>query len=146
MSMTDWFNLIVAIGTIALAVVASVYLHYKAKIDTKTAAGKAFDTIGKLAVWAVNEAEFSGMAGDQKREYAAEVITEQLQRKGITGITKSTVYGAIQAAWAAADFNHGETTKTEEKPADSQNAVSGDSASRLAMDDAPVAAEVKNNG
>ena len=142
--MTDWFNLIVAIGTIALAVVASLYLHYKAKIDTKTAAGKAFDTIGKLAVWAVNEAEFSGMAGDQKREYAAEVITEQLQRKGITGITKSTVYGAIQAAWAAADFNHRETTKAEEKPADSQNTVSSDSASRLAMDDAPV--EVKNNG
>ena len=144
MSMTDWFNLIVALGMIALAVVASVYLHYKAKIDTKTAAGKAFDTIGKLAVWAVNEAEFSGMAGDQKREYAAEVITEQLQRKGITGITKSTVYGAIQAAWAAADFNHGETTKAEEKPAESQNTVSVDSASRLAMDDAPV--EVKNNG
>ena len=145
MSLTDWFNFIVAIVTIALAVVASLYLHYKAKIDTKTAAGKAFDTIGKLAVWAVNEAEFSGMAGDQKREYAAEVITEQLQRKGITGITKSTVYGAIQAAWAAADFNHGEkTTKTEEKPAESQNTVSSDSASRLAMDDAPV--EVKNNG
>ena len=143
MSMTDWFNLIVAIGTIALAVVASVYLHYKAKIDTKTAAGKAFDTIGKLAVWAVNEAEFSGMAGDEKREYAAEVITEQLQRKGITGITKSTVYGAIQAAWKAADFDHRETTKTEEKPAESQNTVSSDSANRVTMDDAPV--EVKNN-
>lgn len=142
--MTDWFNLIVALGTIALAVVASLYLHYKAKIDTKTAAGKAFDTIGKLAVWAVNEAEFSGMAGDEKREYAAEVITEQLQRKGITGITKSTVYGAIQAAWAAADFNHGET---EEKTAESQNTVSSDSASHLAMDDAPVEVknEVKNN-
>ncbi|MGZ1279663.1 phage holin [Lactobacillus delbrueckii subsp. bulgaricus] len=138
MSLTDWFNLIVAIGTIALAGVASVYLRYKAKIDTKTAAGKAFDAIGKLSVWAVNEAEHSDLAGDQKREYAAEIITEQLQRKGITGITKSTVYGAIQAAWAAADFNHGETTKTE----DSQNTVSGDSASRLAMDDAPV--EVKN--
>ena len=61
MNLTDWFNFIVAIGTVALAVVASLYLHYKAKIDTKTAAGKAFDTIGKLAVWAVNEAEFSGM-------------------------------------------------------------------------------------
>ncbi len=144
MTVKDWFDVILALGTIALAVIASLYLHYKAKIDTKTATGKAFDMIGKLAVWAVNEAEFSGMAGDQKREYAAEVITEQLQRKGITGITKSTVYGAIQAAWAAADFNHGETTKTEEKPAESPNTVSSDSASRLAMDDAP--AEVKNNG
>lgn len=143
LSLTDWFNLIVAIGTIALAVVASLYLRYKAKIDTKTAAGKAFDVIGKLAVWAVNEAEHSDLASDQKREYAAEIITEQLQRKGITGITKSTVYGAIQAAWAAADFNHGETTKIEEKPAESQNTVSSDSANRLAMDDAPV--EVKNN-
>lgn len=143
MSMTDWFNLIVAIGTIALAVVASLYLRFKAKIDTKTAAGKAFDAVGKLAVWAVNEAEHSDLASDQKREYAAEIITEQLQRKGITGITKSTVYGAIQAAWKAADFDHGETTKTEEKPAESQNTVSGGSASRLTMGDAPV--EVKNN-
>lgn len=144
MTAKDWFDVVFALGTIALAVIASVYLHYKAKIDTKTAAGKAFDTIGKLAVWAVNEAEFSGMAGDQKREYAAEVIAEQLQRKGITGITKSTVYGAIQAAWAAADFNHKEAAKAEAKPAESQNAVSSDSASRLTMDDAPV--EVKKNG
>lgn len=146
MTAKDWFDVIFALGTIALAVIASLYLRYKAKIDTKTAAGKAFDTIGKLAVWAVNEAEFSGMAGDEKREYAADVITEQLQRKGITGITKSTVYGAIQAAWAAADFNHGETTKAEDKLAESQNVASSDSASRLTMDDAPVAAEVKNNG
>lgn len=144
MTVKDWYEVILSLGTIALAVIASLYLHYKAKIDTKTATGKAFDMIGKLAVWAVNEAEFSGMAGDQKREYAAEVITEQLQRKGITGITKSTVYGAIQAAWAAADFNHGEAAKAEEKPAESQNTASSDSASRLAMDDAPV--EVKNNG
>lgn len=144
MTAKDWYDVIFALGTIALAVIASLYLHYKAKIDTKTAAGKAFDTIGKLAVWAVNEAEFSGMAGDEKREYAAEVITEQLQRKGITGITQSTVYGAIQAAWAAADFNHGETAKIEEKPAESPKTASSDSASHLAMDDAPV--EVKNNG
>lgn len=143
MSLIDWFNLIVAIGTIALAVVASLYLRFKAKIDTKTAAGKIFDVIGKLAVWAVNEAEHSDLASDQKREYAAEIITEQLQRKGITGITKSTVYGAIQAAWKAADFDHRETTKTEEKPAESQNTVSSDSANRVTMDDAPV--EVKNN-
>lgn len=136
MSLTNWFDLIIAIGTVVLAVVASLYLRYKAKIDTKTAAGKVFDVIGKLAVWAVNEAEFSGMAGDEKREYAAEIITEQLQRKGITGITKSTVYGAIQAAWKAADFNHGE------KPAESTNTVSSES-SRVAMDDAPV--EVKKN-
>lgn len=137
MTAKDWFDVIFALGTIAMAVIASLYLRYKTEIDTKTAAGKVFDTIGKLAVWAVNEAEFSGMAGDEKREYAAEVITEQLQRKGITGITKSTVYGAIQAAWAAADFNHGETPKIEEKPAESPKTVSSDSA---------VPAEVKNNG
>lgn len=144
MSLTNWFDLIVAIGTIALAVVASVYLHYKAKIDTKTAAGKVFDVVGKLAVWAVNEAEYTGMTGAQKREYAAKVITEQLHKKGIMDITESAVYGAIQAAWAAADFNQGKTTNAEENPAESQNTVSGGSASSLAMDDAPV--EVKNNG
>lgn len=129
MSLTNWFDLIIAIGIVALSVVASLYLRYKTKIDTKTAAGKVFDVIGKLAVWAVNEAEHSDLAGDEKREYAAEIIAEQLQRKGITGITKPTVYGAIQAAWKAADFNHGENTKDE--------------ASRLTMDDAPV--EVKKN-
>lgn len=139
MTAKDWFDVIFALGTIALAVIASLYLRYKAKIDTKTAAGKAFDTIGKLAVWAVNEAEFSGMAGDEKREYAAEVITEQLKRKGITGITQSTVYGAIQAAWAAADFNHEETAN--EAPKAVEAPVSG---SKMVMDDAPV--EVKNNG
>lgn len=143
MSLIDWFNFIVAIGTVALAVVASLYVHLKAKIDTKTATGKVFDVVGKLAVWAVNEAEHSDLASDQKREYAAKIITEQLQRKGITGITKSTVYGAIQAAWKAANFDHGETTKDEEKPAESSSTVSSDSASHLAMDDAPV--EVKNN-
>ncbi|MFK5641172.1 phage holin [Lactobacillus delbrueckii] len=133
MNLTNWFDLIIAIGTIALAVVASLYLRYKARIDTKTAAGKVFDVIGKLAVWAVNEAEHTDLAGDEKREYAAEVITEQLQRKGITGITKSTVYGAIQAAWKAADFNHGETTKAES------------SRVRVAMDDAPVEVKKKND-
>nr|CAA81341.1 LysB [Lactobacillus phage mv4] len=65
MSLTDWLNLIVAIGTIALAVVASLYLRYKTKIDTKTAAGKVFDVIGKLAVWAVNEAEHSDLRAMQ---------------------------------------------------------------------------------
>lgn len=136
MSLTDWFNLIVAIGTVVLAVVASVYLHYKAKIDTKTATGKAFDTIGKLAVWAVNEAEFSGMAGNEKREYAAEVITEQLHKKGITDITESMVYGAIQAAWSAANFDH-EDKAEDKEPESIQDA--GDAGQ--VMDDAPVAAK-----
>ena len=136
MSLIDWFNLIVAIGTISLAVVTSLYVHLKAKIDTKTAAGKAIDTVGKLAVWAVREAEYTGMAGDQKREYAAEVITEQLHKKGITDITESTVYGAIQAAWSAANFDHAE--KAEAKgPEAIQDA--GDAGQ--VMDDAPVAAK-----
>ena len=136
MSLTDWFNFIVAIVTIALAVVASLYLHYKAKIDTKTAAGKAIDTVGKLAVWAVREAEYTGMAGDQKREYAAEVITEQLHKKGITDITESTVYGAIQAAWSAANFDHAEKAEAKEPEAIQDAGDAGQ-----VMDDAPVAAK-----
>ena len=102
MSLTDWFNLIVAIGTVALAVVASLYVHLKAKIDTKTAAGKAFDLVGQLAVWAVNEAEHIQDGGQAKRQYAAKLIADQLKAKGITGIDESTIYGAVETAWKEA--------------------------------------------
>ncbi len=105
MSLTDWLNLIIAIGTIALAVVASVYVHFKAKIDTKTAAGKALDVVGKLAVWAVNESEHSKDGGAEKREYAAKLITDQLKDKGITGIDEKMVYGAVETAWKEAIKN-----------------------------------------
>lgn len=102
MSLTDWFNLIVAIGTVVLAVVASLYVHLKAKIDTKTAAGKVFDLVGQLAVWAVNEAEHSQDGGQAKREFAAKLISDQLKAKGITGIDKKMVYGAVETAWKEA--------------------------------------------
>ncbi|MDF4029085.1 phage holin [Lactobacillus delbrueckii] len=105
MSLTDWFNLIVAIGTIALAVVASLYVHLKANIDTKTATGKVFDVVGKLAVWAVNEAEHSQDGGAEKREYAAKLISDQLKAKGITGIDEKMVYGAVETAWKEAIEN-----------------------------------------
>ena len=48
MSVNDWMNPIVAIGTVALAVVASLYVRLKAKIDTKTAASK---TLTLLVNW-----------------------------------------------------------------------------------------------
>ncbi len=101
MSLIDWFNFIVAIGTAVLAVVASAYVHLKAKIDTKTAAGKVFDVVGKLAVWAVNEAEHSQDGGEAKREFAAKLISDQLKAKGIgiTGIDEKMVYGAVETAW-----------------------------------------------
>lgn len=105
MSLTDWFNLIVAIGTIALATVASVCIRFKAKIDTKTAAGKAFDIVGKLAVWAVNEAEHSQDGGMAKREFAAKLISDQLKAKGITGIEEKMIYGAVETAWKEAIKN-----------------------------------------
>lgn len=99
MSLTDWLNLIVAIGTIALAVVASLYVHLKAKIDTKTATGKVFDLVGQLAIWAVNEAEHSQDGGAAKRELAAKLISDQLKAKGITGIDEEMIYGAVETAW-----------------------------------------------
>uniref|UniRef100_A0AAU7PG84 Holin n=1 Tax=Lactobacillus phage G2-Guo TaxID=3155564 RepID=A0AAU7PG84_9VIRU len=136
MTAKDWFNIIFALGTIALAAIASFYTHNRTKIDTKTATGKAIDTVGKLAVWAVREAEYTGMAGDQKREYAAEVITEQLHKKGITDITESTVYGAIQAAWSAANFDHVEKAEAKEPEAIQDAGDAGQ-----VMDDAPVAAK-----
>lgn len=102
MSLTDWLNLIVAIGTVSLAVVASLYVRLKAKIDTKTATGKVFDVVGKLAVWAVNEAEHSQDGGEAKREFAAKLISDQLKAKGITGINEKMVYGAVETAWKEA--------------------------------------------
>ena len=102
MSVNDWMNLIMAVGTVALAVVASLYVHLKAKIDTKTATGKVFDLIGQLAVWAVNEAEHSQDGGEAKREYAGKVIADQLKAKGITGIDEGTIYGAVETAWKEA--------------------------------------------
>lgn len=105
MSVNDWMNLIVAIGTVVLAVVASVYVHLKAKIDTKTAIGKVFDVVGKLAVWAVNEAEHSKDSGAEKREFAAKLISDQLKAKGITGIDEKMVYGAVETAWKEAIEN-----------------------------------------
>lgn len=91
--------------TIALAVVASAYVHLKAKIDTKTAAGKIFDAVGKLAVWAVNEAEHSQDGGEAKREFAAKLISDQLKAKGITGVDEKMVYGAVETAWKEAIEN-----------------------------------------
>lgn len=105
MSVNDWMNLIVAIGTVVLAVVASVYVHLKAKIDTKTAIGKVFDLVGKLAVWAVNEAEHSQDGGAAKREFAAKLISDQLKAKGITGIDEKMIYGAVETAWKEAIEN-----------------------------------------
>lgn len=105
MSVSDWLNLIVAVGTVALAVVASLYVHLKAKIDTKTATGKVFDLVGQLAVWAVNEAEHSQDGGQAKREYAAKLISDQLKAKGITGIDEKMVYGAVETAWKEAIKN-----------------------------------------
>lgn len=102
MSVSDWLNLIVAVGTVALAVVASLYVHLKAKIDTKTATGKVFDLVGQLAVWAVNEAEHSQDGGQAKRQYAAKLISDQLKAKGITGIDEKMVYGAVETAWKEA--------------------------------------------
>lgn len=102
MSLIDWFNLIIAIGTVALAVVASLYVHLKAKIDTKTATGKVFDVVGKLAIWAVNEAEHSQDGGAAKREFAAKLISDQLKAKGITEIDEKMVYGAVETAWKEA--------------------------------------------
>lgn len=102
MTAKDWFNIIFALGTIALAAIASFYTHNRTKIDTKTATGKAFDLVGKLAVWAVNEAEHSQDGGAAKREFAAKLISDQLKAKGITGIDEKMVYGAVETAWKEA--------------------------------------------
>ena len=142
MSLTDWSDVVIPLALIALTAIAGFYTKNKAKIDTKTATGKALDVVGKLAVWAVAEAEHTGMSGDQKREYAANVIAEQLKKRGITDITSEVVYGAIQAAWKAADFDHADAEKAEAKEPE---AIQDAADAGQVMDDAPVAAQVMND-
>ena len=56
------------------------------------------DTLGKLATYAVHEAEHTGMENEDKRKYASEVINQGLKWFGITDVTPTLIDGAIEKA------------------------------------------------
>lgn len=98
MTIKDWIYLGITVASYLLAIIAGVYARNKSKINTTTKAGQALDVLGKLATNAVHEAEYIGGSGQEKREFASEIIKQALSWFGIKGVTSSEVNGAIEKA------------------------------------------------
>lgn len=98
MTFKDWFYLAITGASYLIALIAGLYAKNKSKINRATKAGQAMDVLGKLATSAVAEAEHTGMEGSDKREFAAEVISQGLQWFGIKTITPNAINGAIEHA------------------------------------------------
>ena len=98
MTIKDWIYLGITVASYLLAIIAGVYARNKSKINTTTKAGQALDVLGKLATNAVHEAEYIGGSGQEKREFASEIITQGLSWFNIKGVTPNQVNGAIERA------------------------------------------------
>ena len=98
MTIKDWIYLGITVASYFLAIIAGVYARNKSKINTTTKAGQALDVLGKLATNAVHEAEYIGGSGQEKREFASEIITQGLSWFNIKGVTPNQVNGAIEKA------------------------------------------------
>ena len=98
MTIKDWIYLGITIASYIIAIIAGVYARNKSKINTTTKAGQALDVLGKLATNAVHEAEYIGGSGQEKREFASEIITQGLSWFNIKGVTPNQVNGAIERA------------------------------------------------
>ena len=98
MTIKDWIYLGITVASYLLAIIAGIYAKDKAKINRATRAGQALDAIGKLASYAVHEAEHIGGSGQEKREIASEIITQGLDWFGIKKVTPNAVNGAIEKA------------------------------------------------
>ncbi|MBW8037147.1 phage holin [Lactobacillus helveticus] len=96
MTVKDWIYLGITIASYLLAIIAGVYAKDKAKINTTTKAGQALDVLGKLATNAVHEAEYIGGTGQEKRDFASEIITQGLSWFGVKGVTPNQINGAIE--------------------------------------------------
>ncbi|MDY0990888.1 phage holin [Lactobacillus helveticus] len=96
MTIKDWIYLGITVASYLLAIIAGVYAKDKAKINHATRAGQALDVVGKLASYAVHEAEHIGGTGQEKREFASEIITQGLAWLGIKNVAPNTVNGAIE--------------------------------------------------
>lgn len=98
MTVKDWIYSGITVASYLLAIIAGVYAKDKAKINRATRAGQALDVLGKLATNAVHEAEYIGGSGQEKRDFASEIITQGLSWFGIKGVTPNAVNGAIEKA------------------------------------------------
>lgn len=116
MTIKDWLYLAITVASYAIAVIAGIYTHNKQKINRATKSGQIMDTLGKLATYAVHEAEYTGMENADKREYASEVIEQGLKWFGINDVTPALINGAIEKAVNAMNLaNDGDdTTSTDE--------------------------------
>lgn len=113
MTIKDWIYLGITVASYLLAIIAGVYARNKAKINTTTKAGQALDVLGKLATNAVHEAEYIGGSGQEKREFASEIITQGLAWFWIKGVTSSEVNGAIEKAVNAMNIANQDVKPTE---------------------------------
>lgn len=98
MTIKDWLYLAITVASYAIAIIAGAYTHNKQKINRATKSGQIMDTLGKLATYAVHEAEYTGMENADKREYASEVIEQGLKWFGINDVTPALINGAIEKA------------------------------------------------
>ena len=113
MTIKDWIYLGITIASYIIAIIAGVYARNKSKINTTTKAGQALDVLGKLATNAVHEAEYIGGSGQEKREFASEIITQGLSWFGIKGVTPNQVNGAIERAVNAMNIANQDVKPTE---------------------------------
>ena len=113
MTTKDWIYLGITVASYLLAIIAGVYARNKAKIDTTTKAGQALDVLGKLANNAVHEAEYIGGSGQEKREFASQIIAQGLSWFGIKDVTPNQINGAIERAVNAMNIANKDVKPTE---------------------------------
>lgn len=113
MTTKDWIYLSITVVSYLLAIIAGVYARNKSKINKTTKAGQALDVLGKLATNAVHEAEYIGGTGQEKREFASEIIQQALSWFGIKGVTPNEVNGAIEKAVNAMNIANQDVKPTE---------------------------------
>ena len=124
MTIKDWIYLGITIASYIIAIIAGVYARNKSKINTTTKAGQALDVLGKLATNAVHEAEYIGGSGQEKREFASEIITQGLSWFNIKGVTPNQVNGAIERAVNAMNIANQDVKPTEPEIAKAEPEIS----------------------
>lgn len=113
MTIKDWIYLGITVASYLLAIIAGVYAKDKAKINRATRAGQALDVLGKLATNAVHEAEYIGGSGQEKREFASEIIKQGLAWFGVKNVTPNQINGAIEKAVNAMNLANQDVKPTE---------------------------------
>lgn len=126
MTIKDWIYLGITVASYLLAIIAGVYARNKSKINTTTKAGQVLDVLGKLATNAVHEAEYIGGSGQEKREFASEIITQGLSWFNIKGVTPNQVNGAIEKAVNAMNLANQDVKPTEPEIAKAEPEIAED--------------------